>query len=247
MKAIILAGGKGKRLMSETHDLPKALRKVNNKAMIDYVLDNTSFCEEIILVVGYKKNTIIEHTNKKYTYVYQKEQLGTGHAVLCALPALHLYDGPLLIAFGDMPLFTEKTYKNMLKLHNKKKSDCTILTGETEKGQPRLKYGRIVRNKDGDFLKVKEDKDCNEEEKTIKELNVGVMICDSKKIFECLKEVGNSNSQKEYYLTEVPEIMKKKEYKINIYKLSNTDEIYGANTLDELHYVEQILKVRGIK
>jgi len=244
MKAIILAGGKGKRLMSEVYDLPKALRSVNGKAMLDYVLESTQFCDEILIVVGYKKNVIIEHTKKKYTYIYQNKQLGTGHATLCALPALVDYDGPILVAFGDMPLFKKSTYKDMFEIHNENKADCTILTSVISDGEPLPKYGRILRNQNNEFEKVKEDKDCNEIEKQVREVNVGVLVCDSKKMFECLKEVGNNNNQNEYYLTELPEIMKNKKYKVITHTLYNSDEIYGANTIEDLNLVEKILKER---
>ncbi len=245
MKTIILAGGKGKRLMSENHEMPKAMREVNNRPMIDYVIENTSFSDEIILVVGYKKETIIEHTKRKYTYVYQKDQLGTGHAALCAYSALNNYKGPILLTFGDMPLFTKATYQKMFEIHGKEHADCTILTATVDSDAPLPKYGRIVRDSHGDVIKVVEDKDCNDEEKMIRELNVGVMVCDSEKLFACLKEVGNSNKQHEYYLTEVPEIMKKNNYLVTTYQLFGSDEIYGANTIDELAFVEKVLKERA--
>ncbi|MCK5811791.1 MAG: NTP transferase domain-containing protein [Clostridiales bacterium] len=244
MKTIILAGGKGKRLMSENHEMPKAMREVNNRPMIDYVIENTSFSDEIILVVGYKKEAIIEHTQKKYTYVYQKEQLGTGHATLCAYPALNDYKGPVLLTFGDMPLFTKATYQKMFETHGKEKADCTILTATVDGDNPLPKYGRIIRDSQGDVIKVVEDKDCNNEEELIRELNVGVMVCDSEKLFTCLKQVGNSNKQNEYYLTEVPEIMKKNNFKVITYQLFKSDEIYGANTIEELLLVEKVLKER---
>ncbi len=245
MKTIILAGGKGKRLMSENHESPKAMRKVNNKPMIDYVIENTSFSDEIILVVGYKKETIIEHTNKKYTYVFQKEQLGTGHATLCTYPALHDYKGPVLITFGDMPLFSKDTYKKMLEIHETEHADCTILTATVDGNDPLPKYGRIIRDSLGEVIKVVEDKDCNSEEKLIRELNVGVMVCDSEKLFTCLNQVGNCNKQHEYYLTEVPEIMKRNDFMVTTYQLNGSDEIYGANTLEELLFVEKLLKERA--
>lgn len=244
MKAIILAGGKGKRMKSEHNDQHKALRQANGKAMLDYVLENISFCDEIILVIGYMKDSILEHTDRKYTYVLQNSQLGTGHAALCAWPVLHRYDGPVLIAFGDMPLFRENTYRDLQRIHEESNADCTILTGIVNGNRPLPKYGRIIRDENHRIACVKEDKDCSEEEKNIRELNVGIMICDCRKLFECLREVGNDNRQKEYYLTEVPAIMKRKNYSIVAHTLIDSDEIYGANTQEEMDYVESILKER---
>ncbi|MBN2853824.1 MAG: NTP transferase domain-containing protein [Clostridia bacterium] len=244
MKAIILAGGKGKRLNDEHNDLPKALRQVHHKAMLDYVLDSISFCDEIILVVGYKKDAIIEHTKRKYTYVLQTKQLGTGHAALCAWPALHDYNGPVLIAFGDMPLCKEATYRELLRIHEENMSDCTILSSVVNEEVPIPHYGRIIRDQNHQIEYVKEEKDCSESEKQIREVNVGIMICDSQKLFTCLKEVSNKNNQNEYYLTEVPEIMKRKGFKIVVHTIYDSDEIYGANTPEEIISLENILKER---
>ncbi len=128
MKAIVLGAGKGKRLLSEKHDMPKVMRFAADRPLLFYVLEALSFCEEIIIVVGYKKNKVIEAAGPSYTYVDQKEMKGTGHAVAVTEKALKNYNGPVLLTFGDMPLFKVSTYKKMLAIHEETGADCTNLT-----------------------------------------------------------------------------------------------------------------------
>lgn len=242
MKAIILAAGKGKRLLSEKFNAPKVLREANGKPLLRYVVENLSFIPEnkdIVIVAGYKKEMVFEAFQEGYTFAVQDEQLGTGHAVNCAHDALKDYDGPVLVCYGDMPLFKKETYENLVKLHREKGNDCTILTGVSNKG---LAYGRIVRDEKGDFVGVVEDKDCTPEQKKINELNVGIYVFESKKMFDCLKELKSNNAQGEYYLTDVPSIMMGKGYKIGTYTTHDDTEILGVNTPEELAMCEGLLK-----
>lgn len=244
MKAIVLAAGKGKRLHSEEFHAPKVLREANGKPLLRYVLDSLTFIGEkrdIILVVGYQKEMVMAHFNEGYSFVEQQEQLGTGHAVSCAAHALTDYDGPVLVCYGDMPLFCEETYRKLTDVHRQTAADCTILTAISNR---EMAYGRIVRNETGKFAGVIEDKDCTPEQKRITELNVGIYLFDCKKLFACLKELKNSNAQGEYYLTDVPTIMMEKGYHIETYTTYNADEILGVNTIEDLNDCERILKSR---
>ena len=242
MKAVILAAGKGKRLHSEQFSAPKVLREANGKPLLRYVVNNLSFIpdkKDIIIVAGYKKEMVFNAFNEGYTFAVQDEQLGTGHAVNCAREALKDYDGPVLVCYGDMPLFKKETYENLVKVHEEAGNDCTILTGVSNRG---LAYGRIIRDENGDFQCVVEDKDCTPEQKKINELNVGIYVFDSKKLFSCLGELKNSNAQGEYYLTDVPTIMMSKGYKIGTYTTHDDTEILGVNTPEELALCESLLK-----
>ncbi len=242
MKAVILAAGKGKRLHSEQFSAPKVLREANGKPLLRYVVNNLSFIpdkKDIIIVAGYKKEMVFNAFNEGYTFAVQDEQLGTGHAVNCAREALKDYDGPVLVCYGDMPLFKKETYENLVKIHEEAGNDCTILTGVSDRG---LAYGRIIRDENGNFKGVVEDRDCTPEQKKINELNVGIYVFDSKKLFSCLGELKNSNAQGEYYLTDVPTIMMSKGYKIGTYTTHDDTEILGVNTPEELALCESLLK-----
>lgn len=242
MKAIILAAGKGKRLHSEQFSAPKVLREANGKPLLRYVVNNLSFIpdkKDIVIVAGYKKEMVFDAFPDGYTFAVQDEQLGTGHAVNCAREALKDYDGPVLVCYGDMPMFKKETYENLVKVHKEAGNDCTILTGVSNRG---LAYGRIIRDENSNFQCVVEDKDCNPEQKKINELNVGIYVFDSKKLFSCLGELKNSNAQGEYYLTDVPAIMMSKGYKIGTYTTHDDTEILGVNTPEELALCESLLK-----
>lgn len=242
MKAVILAAGKGKRLHSEQFSAPKVLREANGKPLLRYVVNNLSFIpdkKDIIIVAGYKKEMVFNAFNEGYTFAVQDEQLGTGHAVNCARETLKDYDGPVLVCYGDMPLFKKETYENLVKVHEEAGNDCTILTGVSDRG---LAYGRIIRDENGSFKGVVEDRDCTPEQKKINELNVGIYVFDSKKLFSCLGELKNSNAQGEYYLTDVPTIMMSKGYKIGTYTTHDDTEILGVNTPEELALCESLLK-----
>ena len=138
-----------------------------------------------------------------------------------------------------MPLFKKETYQSLVKLHNEEGNDCTILTGVSNRD---LAYGRIIRDEDGNFTGVVEDKDCTPEQKKINELNVGIYVFDSKKLFACLKELKNSNAQGEYYLTDVPTIMMSKGYQIGTYTTHDDTEILGVNAPEDLALCEEILE-----
>ena len=218
------------------------LREANGNPLLRYVVNNLSFIpdkKDIIIVAGYKKEMVFNAFNEGYTFAVQDEQLGTGHAVNCAREALKDYDGPVLVCYGDMPLFKKETYENLVKVHEEAGNDCTILTGVSDRG---LAYGRIIRDENGSFKGVVEDRDCTPEQKKINELNVGIYVFDSKKLFSCLGELKNSNAQGEYYLTDVPTIMMSKGYKIGTYTTHDDTEILGVNTPEELALCESLLK-----
>lgn len=240
MKAIILAAGKGKRLLSEKFNAPKVLRQANGRPLIEYVLDNVSFIpkKDTVIVVGYKKEMVIEALGNDYTYAVQEEQKGTGHAVQMTAPEFEGYDGDVIILYGDMPLFQEETYQKLLEEHQKQGADCTILTSVTDE---KMAYGRIIR-KDGNIVDIVEEKDCNPEQKEIKELNVGVYAFKAPALFENLSKLKNDNAQGEYYLTDIPKILISEGHRIASYTTYNSEEIHGVNTPEDLEYCEKILK-----
>ncbi len=240
MKAIVLAAGKGTRLLSEEFNAPKVLREANGRALIEYVLDNTNFIprKDTVIVVGYKKDMVIDRLSDEYTFVSQDEQKGTGHAVSMAKDEFAGYTGDVIILYGDMPLFKKSTYEKLVEEHRNSGADCTILTSVSDE---KLAYGRIIREND-QIVNIVEDKDCTEEQKAIKELNVGVYVFKADVLFDNLAKLKNNNAQGEYYLTDVPKILIGEGKKIASYVIYNTNEILGVNTPEELALCEKILK-----
>ncbi len=240
MKAIVLAAGKGTRLLSEEFNAPKVLREANGRALIEYVLDNIDFIqrEDTVIVVGYKKEMVIDKLSDEYIFASQDEQKGTGHAVAMAKDALSGYTGDVIVLYGDMPLFKKETYKKLIEAHKAANADCTILSSVSDE---KLAYGRIIREND-EIVDIVEEKDCTPEQKAIKELNVGVYVFKAESLFENLAKLKNNNAQGEYYLTDVPKILINEGKKIASYVIYNTNEILGVNTPDDLALCEQLLK-----
>ena len=242
VKVVVLAAGKGTRLQTEGSELPKVMRNANGKPLLWYVLDAVSFIDkrDTILVVGYMKDAVLGYFND-YPFVEQIVQSGTGHAVMEAKAELSGFDGAVLVCCGDMPAIKTETYRDLVNSHFLDGNDCTILTGESS---VQLSYGRIIRDQNNRFLRIVEDKDCTDEQRLITELNSGVYVFDCKMLLESLDSLGNNNAQKEYYLTDVPEIMRDKGAKVGLCKRELGDEIVGVNTIEQLWQVEEIIKKR---
>ena len=243
IRAIIPAAGKGSRLQKISGDMPKAMFSVMHRPMIEFVLDNISFIEtkDVYIVVGYGKDKIIEHFGGRYNYVEQKKQLGTGHAVMECAEDFRDFDGSVLITFGDMPLFRREELEAMCLQHKENEADCTLMTAEN----PELKmWARVIRDENGKFEKIVEGKDCTPEQAKIKELFSGVMVFNSKSLFGILPEVGCQNVQKEYYITEVPELMRGHGMKVETYFTEDGNDLRGINTPEDLEMCEKILEER---
>jgi len=239
LKAVVLAAGKGTRMQFADDDAPKVMRQVCGKPMLGYVLDALSFIgrNDIIIVVGYKKEEIIGCFGG-YVFAEQPEQLGTGHAVMAAQKELEGFGGDVLICYGDMPAIRRDTYESLIQAHYRQLNDCTILTGESSIPLP---YGRVLRDKNGDFLHVVEDRDCTPEQSAIKELNSGVYVFRADMLVDALRSLKNDNSQREYYLTDVPAILRAGGARVGLCKRDLGGEIIGVNTPAQLAHVERML------
>ena len=243
IRAIIPAAGKGKRLQKVSGDQPKAMFCVNHRPMLEIVLENTGFIapDDTYIVVGYGKEKIIEHFGDRYHYVEQRQQLGTGHAVMECAPDFADFDGIVLVTFGDMPLFRRSEMEAMCRQHTQSGADCTLMTAEN----PELKlWARVLRDEKGNFAAIVEGKDCTPEQAQIKELFSGVMVFSAKSLFHVLPQVGCANVQQEYYLTEVPELMVKQGMRVETYFTSDGDDLRGINTPEDLEACERILRSR---
>jgi len=243
IRAIVPAAGKGTRLQKLSGDLPKAMFRVGNRPMLEIVLENMKFIEQknVYIVVGYGKEKIMEHFGDCCNYVEQRQQLGTGHAVMECAEAFRDFDGSVLVTFGDMPLFRRSELEKMCCQHEESGADCTLMTAEN----PELTmWARVVRDEKDAFKAIVEGKDCTEEQAKIQELFSGVMVFNSKSLFEILPKVGCVNVQKEYYLTEVPELMVKSGMQVETYFTGDGDDLRGINTPEDLEVCERILRAR---
>ena len=244
LKAVVLAAGKGTRLRIGDTDAPKVMRQARGKPLLSYVLDSLAFIgkADTIIVVGYGRDAVSGFF-PGYAYAVQEKQLGTGHAVMAASGMLSGYDGPVLVCYGDMPAVRRETYEALVSEHVESKNACTILTGESSLPLP---YGRVLRDVDGAFLHVVEDRDCTPEQKKITELNSGVYVFNSPRLLEALLDLKSDNTQGEYYLTDVPAILGARNLRVGLHKRDLGDEIIGVNTAEQLAQVEEILRKREI-
>jgi len=239
LKIVVLAAGKGTRLQSENSDVPKVMRQVCGKPLLWYVLEALPVTDkqDVIIVVGYGKDKVMEYFDG-YRFATQEKQLGTGHAVMAAAEQLGGFDGPVLVCYGDMPLVKRETYETFVNEHFETGNDCTILTAKT--ADPKG-LGRVVRNNDGEFVRVVEDRDCDSEELKITEINTGVYVFNTPRLLNALKQLKNENDQGEYYLPDVAEIMLNSGEKAGLFKRNMGDELIGVNTVEQLNQVEEIL------
>lgn len=211
---IILAAGEGKRMKSK---LPKVLHGVCGKAMLDHVIDalKKADVQSYVTVVGHEAEKVKVHLGSEILTAYQKEQLGTGHAVMCCDEFLSDKEGIVIILAGDVPLITGNIVRNMLDYHKKNGLSVTVLTAEVDDPSG---FGRIVRGNDNGIERIVEHKDADENQKRIREVNSGIYCFDIKELRSALKELTNNNSQNEYYLTDAIEIVKKRGCKAGAYK-----------------------------
>jgi UDP-N-acetylglucosamine diphosphorylase/glucosamine-1-phosphate N-acetyltransferase len=240
VKAIVLAAGKGTRLQTEGITLPKVMRQAAGHPLLHYVLSALNFLpkEDIVLVVGYRKEDVLD-AYPDYPAAEQVEQLGTGHAVQSAATLLAGFHGDVLVCCGDMPLMKQETYRSLVETHQKEQNDCTILSGFSEE---KLPYGRVVRDEKGSFLRIVEDKDCSPEEKAILELNAGVYLFKTERLFEALDSLRPDNAQGEYYLTDTPAYLFAHGGRVGVCTTCTPREMLGVNTPDQLKQVEQALQ-----
>ncbi|MFH1386875.1 MAG: sugar phosphate nucleotidyltransferase [bacterium] len=237
--AIVLAAGKGTRMKS---DLPKVFHPILGEPMLSYVLKTVAKLkpQKTIVVVGHKKELITDHYKDwPIEFVVQAEQLGTGHAVMQAEGQLRGISGNVLVLAGDVPMISKKTLKSLVEFHEKHQAVATDLTAELEDAG---NYGRIVRDEAGQVLRIVEKKDATPEELKIKEFNTGTFCFNKEALFSALKEVKAENVQKEYYLTDTLEIMRRRGLPIAAYKTANYQETLGINTREELLQMEQMIR-----
>ena len=232
VKSVILAAGKGTRMKS---DKPKVVHQVMGKPMVYYSIEaaRQAGADEVKSAIAASVNDV------KVDYALQEEQLGTGHAVKCAADFIGR-DGDVIILCGDTPLVTGDTLRKALDFHKESGNGVTVISAMLD--DP-FGYGRIIR--DGDSLaKIVEQKDADEAEKAVKEVNSGMYIFDCAALQDALSQISNDNAQGEYYLPDAIEIIKKMGLPASAVPMDDADQIRGVNTLEQLADAEKIMENR---
>lgn len=241
MKAIILAAGKGSRLESERMEIPKALRLVAGKPLMRYVLDGLDFLppEDITIVVGFMKEKIMETIGGAYRYAVQETLDGTAKATLCAKPCVGTQAGPVLVAYCDMPLLSQSTYRGMFDAHVQSGAAGTLLAGHINPPPP---FGRLIRNAAGELVDIVEESACTEAQRRIDEVNIGLQVFDGLHMWDWLSRIDNDNPRREYYLTGSARVLSGLSLPQTVVQLADTREMLGVNTEEDLRRVEAIVR-----
>ncbi|MEO5707972.1 MAG: bifunctional UDP-N-acetylglucosamine diphosphorylase/glucosamine-1-phosphate N-acetyltransferase GlmU [Alteraurantiacibacter sp.] len=233
--AIILAAGKGTRMMSQRH---KVLHEIGGKPMIEHLLDEVDQigAERIVVVVGEAREQVEAKLAGRVTFAVQDRQLGTGHAVMQAKDALAGFTGDVLIMYGDVPFVRSDTMLAMLKRLRAEDAPAAVVLG-FKPWDPR-QYGRVIA--DGDtVVKMVEFKDADDEERACPLCNSGLIAVRGDVLFTLLGEIGNSNAQSEFYLPDVVNVAIKAEVPCAVIVTPDPDEVAGINSREELADAEQ--------
>lgn len=237
---VILAAGLGTRMKSNK---AKVLHELLGRPMVSYVVETAIQIagQNVILVVGNQAETVKTIVSEKadLAYAYQEEQLGTGHAVICALPHIPAHIHDVVILCGDVPLITPQTISDLIRDHRKQSRDLSVLAVEFEHPQG---YGRIVFDEKKRVCGIVEESDATEDQKKIRIVNAGIYCVKTDFLASALPKVRRDNVQGEIYLTDILAIGYGEKRKMGVLVGSNPTEVIGINTVEELAQVEVLLR-----
>lgn len=238
---IILAAGKGTRMKSE---MAKVLHHVFYAPMLHHVLTAVKplGAEKTVAVIGHQRDEV-ERSLATFDVelCVQQEQLGTGHAVLCAEPIIGSKSGTVMILCGDTPLIQSESLEQMYRQHLATGGPLTVMTTVLENP---TNYGRIISNDAGKVLSIVEEKDATVEQKKIREINAGIYCVNADFLFASLKKVGTDNSQGEVYLTDIVAMATAQQYSVEKYMVPLSQEVLGVNSRIELAEAHKELQMR---
>lgn len=232
MKILILAAGLGKRMKSK---YPKVVHKILGKPMISWVVETAKNFGKVGVILGYKAEIVQNFLPDDVDIFIQNEQLGTGHAVMCAKNFIDENDD-LLILYGDVPFISKNTLEKLIDEHKNKNNEVTILTAILENPSG---YGRILKEKNGK-IRIVEEKDADENIRKIKEINTGIYVFNGNFIKKNLDNLNNKNAQGEYYLTDVISFANK----VSTIMVDDFIEVTGINDRVQLAKVEKEIRKR---
>jgi len=241
ISALILAAGKGTRMKS---DLPKVLHSLLGRPLLGHVLEIVRGLGilDIVAVIGHGRALVEEFLKEeRVKAAVQEQQLGTGHAVACALPQIDPDVQSVLILCGDTPLFKTSTLRALLDGHEEQGCDISVLSSRFSDPTG---YGRIVRDNEGRLKAIVEQKDASIKELSIKEINSGTYVVRRTVLEELLPSIKNENAQGEYYLTDIVALGLSKGLKVEAFPLADEEETLGVNSRAQLSQAEEILLQR---
>jgi bifunctional UDP-N-acetylglucosamine pyrophosphorylase/glucosamine-1-phosphate N-acetyltransferase len=235
MNIVILAAGLGKRMHSK---LPKVLQPLAGRPMLDWVLESASPLapQGTVVVVGHGAELIRERYADRpgVRFALQSEQLGTGHALRCALPQIDPADPATLVCLGDVPLLKRATLERM----REKAADGALVLLTVNLENP-AGYGRIIRSAEGAVIAIVEEKDADAAQKAVHEVNTGIMVLPTARLEKWLGELGNANAQGEYYLTDLIGFAARDGVRIETAQPDHAWEVEGVNSKAQLAALER--------
>lgn len=235
---VVLAAGQGKRMKS---DLPKVLHAVCGRPMLLHVLEAARAVrsERTVVVLGHGYEQVLSHLPAGCVVALQRQQLGTGHAVLAA--AEEIPPGSMMVIPGDTPLVTGEALSELAKEHERSGAVATVLTMQLEDPSG---YGRVIRGEDGLVLRIVEHRDADADELTVSEVNSGMYVLPAGLTVEILNEVGCDNDQREIYLTDVIAGLRDRGKHVAAWKVADASLVLGVNSPEELAEAERIMSGR---
>ena len=239
---VILAAGMGTRMKS---DKAKVLHEIDGRPMIVYVVEAAQKIagDNVVVVIGNQARTVRSSLSAfpNLLFAYQYQQLGTAHAVLCALPHIPDQCEEVIILCGDVPLIEPETIAGLVKDHLDDSRDISLLAVELDNP---FGYGRVLINANNTIAAIIEEADATAEQKEIKLINTGVYCINKAFLREALPKIGSDNSQGELYLTDVIGIGYRENRKMGVRISTDCQQILGVNTCQDLELVEGIMKKR---
>ncbi len=236
LRILILAAGKSTRMKSK---YAKVLHRVGGRTLIEHVLGTArALAPDISVVVGHSADKV-KSLLSGVKFVEQKEQLGTGHAVLAARESFSGYSGDVLVMSGDVPLISAATLAAFIKFHQEGGFGASVLTADAENPDS---YGRVIRRNDDEVDSIVEHRDATPEIRAIREINSGIYVFNAPALFESLSMIGNNNSQGEYYLTDAIAILVDRKQRVGAFQIKSAEEILGINTRQDLAAMDRWIR-----
>jgi bifunctional UDP-N-acetylglucosamine pyrophosphorylase/glucosamine-1-phosphate N-acetyltransferase/UDP-N-acetylglucosamine pyrophosphorylase len=221
-------------------DLPKVLARACGRTLIEYVLDTLREVgvQRTIVVVGYRADDVRNAVGARpgIEFALQSQQRGTGHAVMTCRAQIETFAGPVIVVTGDSPMLQSESLRQLLGAFERTGAACVM--GTLVHDQP-TGLGRILRNGEGEFQGIIEEKDATDEQRKIREVNMSTYVFDCQPLLESLDRLTNDNRQGEYYITDVPGLLLSQGRIVEALPVLQPCEALSVNTLDDLHSVER--------